>query len=342
MKTDFFKFKKDGKTGIKVPDKISLKFGITEVAEPGIFGFGKEYNKLFLVAGTSKNVADEDERIKGSMMVLRSMGISFSYYEAGDSIYLYLGVRESTIIKAKMILDEAEDKLKTSLYTFGIVIKLLCVNERFKLIEKSFAEDMDLRMSGVEEYLKDTSWADSFDFKLIDEKDLCISRKEFERSYMYVRQIATENIGALYTTIKKNKQVESIILDFEPMSNEEVYRKMTDIYDDVPKEWFGERVTQTGDVASMQKYIMAGIYFCIIGNSEETDRLLADIKGYGCEAVPYIHRQRAACMSFGIGNVAYVRETRVVLVKDAVRLNPFCVIEDDDNALLKAFDKMFG
>lgn len=307
MSFDFFRNIKASRQ-FRTDDKIRTKYGIAEMdAKTGMFGFGGVYNRLYEVSQASQNPASSDEQIKGSMMILKNMGINFAYHKSADGVlYLCLTVKGQSPVSAIAVLDEAEDKLKTSLYTFGIVIRRLDADERFKYID----ERAPITDAG---------------------------EGAGELGYMYIRHAVPENLEMLYLLLRRKENVRYIVTDYEPVSDSEVLRKMTDIYDDIPEEW---TAGGTGDVASGSEYVMAGIYFAVSMNNEDTEQFFGEIKSCKCEAVMYKYRNKEAYMAFLTGNFERIKELRILPVKYALKLNPFCDVQQDGNELLETFDKL--
>ena len=147
----------------------------------------------------------------------------------------------------------------------------------------------------VDDYSKNTTWLADMDvFKKWKETDQLLNTEVECKGYFYARRMPTENIGTLYECIRNHKGVKDIMIDYEPISDLDVNRKIQELYDDI---LVGSSLEE-----NERRYLMAGIYFMISGTKEgikqEFQQLKKELYLYGCRITPFYFKQFSVFKAF--------------------------------------------
>lgn len=325
-----------------VPDAVSQKTGILHISQSGICCLGDgTYGKAFVVNETTKKKASSIEKIKGSMMVLRGYDVPFKYleYSTGEVI-LDINVSAKDFEEAKNIIGHLENDMKSSLHTFGILVDPMDLQDRLRFFhQRTMQEFTDARID-VNDYLKNTSWSADIDYKKFLESKKNLKTENGWKGYFYARKMPTENIGTLYDAIHGYKSVTDMMIDYEPVSDQDVHKKKLELYDDaaLPSE----------PGTDERRYIMAGIYFSLSGTEEsiqlDYEKLKESVYPYGCDITPFYFNQFKAFKAFATFTTKDIKQLRIAQVANAVNANPFNAEgkKPPEISILDAFDTLLN
>lgn len=340
------KFKKVRKTSEPyyiLPTALAEKTGIVNISESGICFFGKEnYSKAYMINETKKKDASAIEKIKGSMMVLRGYDVPFKYFEDDNGdVILDINVTAKDFEEAKNIIEHLENDMKSNLYTFGIIISAMDLQDRLRFYHRKIMNEIKDARIDVNDYLKNTSWPSDIDYKRFKESKSYLKTDTGVKGYFYVRKMPSENVGTVYETIRLQSSVTDMMTVYEPISDLDMYKKIREMYDDVENE--------EPPVTDERRNVMGGIYFSIVGTEETVERDFNKLKEavypYGCELSPFYYKQFEVFKAFATFAVAEIKQLRTISVSNAVKATPFnpeTKKEEGANALLSAFDTLMS
>lgn len=344
MGTKFIKVKKTSEPYYIVPETFASKIGILNISESGICRIGETiYSKAFMVNETVKKKASSNETIKGSMMVLRGYDVPFKYIEyASGEVVLDIHVNAKDFEEAKIIIEHLENDMKGSLHTFNILINAMNLQDRLYFLHQRFMNEVKDARIDVNDYIKNVTWSADIDvFKRWKETNKLLSTEVGCKGYFYARRMPTENVGTLYELIRNHKGVTDIMIDYEPISDLDVYRKIHEIYDDV--------LTEGSPKENERRYLMAGIYFMISGTEEFVEQKFEQLRKkvylYGCRITPFYFKQFHAFKAFANFSTEGIRQLRLVQVTNAVKASPFheeVKKESEETSILDAFDSLMN
>lgn len=338
MSTRFDLIRKTSEPYYKVPSGFVANLGIINISKNGICHWGDNvYSKAFRIDESVKEKASMLEKIKGSMMVLRSYDVPFKYIECvnGD-VYLDVCISATDFENAKKVFEKLENDMASSLYTFGFVPDPMGVQERIRYMHRYVMRETKNTRIDVNDYLKNpSSYLSAFECKGLKEKHHILKSEAGEKGFFYIRRISSENFGTLYELIRNNSHVGDIMIDYEPVSDLQVANRINELYDGVSERELPE--------ADERKRVMVGVYFSLIGNADEIEnasaRLNEELLRYGCEVSAFYFRQKEAFQSFTTFNTQKIKELRLIYVTNAVPVNPFTA-KKSDTSLLDVFDSL--
>lgn len=344
MGSKFIKEKKTSEPYYTIPAPLAANIGIFNISESGICCYGNNiYSKAFSVREASSSKATSTERIKGSMMVLRGYDVPFKYIEYMDGqIILDINVTAKDFEEAKNILSHLEEEMISSLFTFGMLIDAMKLQDRLRFLHQKYMRERENARIDVNDYLKNTSWPADLDVKKFKESKRFLKTETDVKSYYYIRKMPSENVGTLYEAIRNQPGVTDVMIDYEPVSDMDVYLKVRELYDDVPEE--------EPPKEDSRRNIMAGICFAISGTEETIERRFESLKEvvypFGCAIVPYYNKQFQAFKAFATFKTDNIKQLRIIQVANAVTVNPFNkeVVKKDQEKkqLLEEFDLLMN
>lgn len=300
------------------PSSLAGTAYIMGVSESGIFFHGNEkYSKVFKLNERNGNVSSL-EKIKGTMMILRSYDIPFRYIEKNNEMYLYIELTAKDFNSAYDMFGHITEEIQNGLYTFGTYSEAVSTQKRLQLIHRGFIDNPNKRFDVNDYMLKPSSWLPDFSLKSYNAEPKFVIHDEKVRSLFFMRKIPTENIGTLYSMLKETEGIEQVILDYEPVSDQDVILKTSELYAgvkiDVPEE-------------NERRYIFAGIYAEIVGTDKNRlidtfNNLRNKIEPYRCDVSYYLSKQLPAYQGFLTFNTHKIKQLRLIKVENAVKCTP--------------------
>ena len=128
----------------------------------------------------------------------------------------------------------------------------------------------------------------------------------------------SENIATLYEILHHHEGVADMMIEYEPISEPNIYRKIQDLYDDVlEKNFSGE---------NERNYVMAGIYFTLVGTEEsieqEFQQLRKEVYPYNCRITLFYFNQLNVFKAFTDFSTEKIKQLRLVQVSNAIKVTP--------------------
>ena len=341
MGTKFIKAKKTSEPYYSIPKNLASKIGLLHISESGICYLGKNiYSKAFIVNETSKKKANGNEKINGCMMVLRGYDVPFKYIEyANGTAILDINVIAKDFEESKMILEHLEDDMKSSLHTFDILIEAMQMQDRLQFLHQKFMNEVKDARIDINNYIENTTWFTDIDYKKFQEKDIFLNTELECKSYCYVRRMPTENISTLYEIIHQHKGITDMMIEYEPISEPDIHKKIQELYDDVLETNFSSE--------NERNYVMTGIYFTLVGSEEsieqEFQQLKKEVYSYNCRITPFYFNQLNVFKAFNDFSTEKVKQLRLVQVSKAVKVTPLneeLKKVSEESSILDVFDSL--